>query len=127
MTSAKKHHFVPQFLLKHFARAGTSQVHVFDKLTSKVFVANVADVAAEHRLYEFTVGEFTATIEPSLAEFESKAAAVLRGVMTRDRLTRLTVYDRLVLSGPGGSADASIDASTSLDAAHARASPQAHR
>ena len=58
MTSAKKHHFVPQFLLKHFARAGTSQVHVFDKLTDKVFVANVADVAAEHRLYEFTVGEF---------------------------------------------------------------------
>ena len=98
MTSAKKHHFVPQFLLKHFARAGTSQVHVFDKLTDKVFVANVADVAAEHRLYEFTVGEFTATIEPSLAEFESKAAAVLRGVMTRDRLTGLTVYDRLVLS-----------------------------
>ena len=32
MTAAKKHHFVPQFLLKHFARAGASQVHVFDKL-----------------------------------------------------------------------------------------------
>jgi hypothetical protein len=98
MTSAKKHHFVPQFLLKHFARAGTSQVHVFDKLTGKAFIANVADIAAEHRLYEFTVGELRATIEPSLAEFESKAAAVLRGVMERDRLTGLTVYDRLVLS-----------------------------
>jgi hypothetical protein len=36
MTSAKKHHFVPQFLLKHFARAGTSQVHVFDTLNSEV-------------------------------------------------------------------------------------------
>jgi hypothetical protein len=98
MTSAKRHHFVPQFLLKHFARPGTSQVHVFDKLTGKAFVANVADVAAEHRLYEFAVGELRATIEPALAEFESKAAAVVRSVMARDRLSDLTVYERLVLS-----------------------------
>jgi hypothetical protein len=95
----KKHHYVPQFLLRNFAAMGGAHLHVFDKQTDRVFQANVADVAAENRLYEFSLGNLTATIEPSLADFEAKAANVLREVLSNDDLADLTVYQRVVLSG----------------------------
>ena len=98
MGHPKKHHYVPQFLLRNFAAGGT-RLFVFDKQTDKVFPANVADVAAENRLYEFSLGDVTATIEPSLADFESKAAGVLQEVLSNDNLADLTVYQRVVLSG----------------------------
>jgi hypothetical protein len=98
MSTAKKHHFVPQFVLRRFAIAGTQQLHVFDKQTGRAFKANIADVAAENRLYDFSIGEWIATIEPSLADFESKAAAVLQGILAADSLTSLALYDRVVLA-----------------------------
>jgi len=99
MGRPKKHHYVPQFLLRNFARMGGTRLYVFDKQTDRVFLASVADVAAENRLYEFSLGDLTATIEPSLADFESKAAGVLREVLSNDSLADLTVYQRVVLSG----------------------------
>jgi len=99
MERPKKHHYVPQFLLRNFTSDGGTRLYVFDKQTSKIFAANVADVAAENRLYEFSLGEVTATIEPSLADFESKAAIVLRTVLDKGSLAGLTLYQRTVLSG----------------------------
>jgi hypothetical protein len=99
MGRPKKHHYVPQFLLRNFAPMGGAHLYVFDKQTDRVFQANVADVAAENRLYEFSLGNLTATIEPSLADFESKAADVLRQVLSYDSLADLTLYQRVVLSG----------------------------
>jgi hypothetical protein len=69
MGRSKKHHYVPQFILRNFATEGGTRLYVFDKQTDRVFPANVADVAAENRLYEFSLGDLTATIEPSLQEF----------------------------------------------------------
>jgi hypothetical protein len=99
MGHPKKHHYVPQFLLRNFVAAGGTRLYVFDKQTDRVFPASVADVAAENRLYEFSLGDVTATIEPSLADFESKAADVLRDLLSNDNLADLTVYQRVVLSG----------------------------
>jgi hypothetical protein len=59
----------------------------------------VADVAAENDLYNFLLDDLPVTIEPSLAEFESKAASVLREVLSKDNLADLTPYQRVVLSG----------------------------
>jgi hypothetical protein len=99
MGRPKKHHYVPQFLLRSFVTMDGTRLYVFDKRTDRVFLASVADVAAENRLYEFSFGDQTATIEPSLADFESKAAGVLREVLRNDNLADLTVYQRVVLSG----------------------------
>jgi len=99
MGRPKKHHYVPQFLLRNFARVGGTRLYVFDKQNDRVFPASVADVAAENRLYEFSLGNVTATIESSLADFESKVAGVLREVLSNDNLAALTVYQRVVLSG----------------------------
>jgi hypothetical protein len=99
MGRPKKHHYVPQFLLRNFAGVGDTRLYVFDKQTDRVFRASVADVAAENRLYEFLLGDVPATIEPSLADFESKAACVLREVLRKDNLADVTVYQRVVLSG----------------------------
>ncbi|MCX5826175.1 MAG: DUF4238 domain-containing protein [Deltaproteobacteria bacterium] len=99
MGHSKKHHYVPQFILRNFATEGRTRLYVFDKQTDRVFPANVADVAAENRLYEFSLGDLTATIEPSLADFESKAASVLREVLGSNNLAGLTLYQRILLSG----------------------------
>lgn len=99
MSHSKKHHYVPQFLLRNFAAGGGTRLYVFDKQTDRVFNANVADLAAENHLYNFSLDDLPVTIEPSLAEFESKAANVLREVLSNDNLAHLTVYQRAVLSG----------------------------
>ena len=69
MADAKKHHYIPQFLLRNFAFDRRRRLYVFGKRTDRVFVASVADVAAENRLYEFSIDGPTITLEPSLAEF----------------------------------------------------------
>lgn len=98
MSYPKKHHYVPQFVLRNFASENGTHLYVFDKQTAKVFSTNIANVAAENRLYEFSMDGVTTTIEPSLANFESKAATVLREVLSCDALTHLTQHQRLILS-----------------------------
>jgi hypothetical protein len=98
MSHPKKHHFVSQFLLRQFADEGGRHIYVFDKRTSRVFRAHISDVAAKNRLYEFSIGDLTATIEPGLAQFESKAADVLRRTLAPQSLARITVLDRTILA-----------------------------
>lgn len=86
MARPKKHHYVPQFLLRNFAEAGGTRLYAFDKQTDRIFHANMADLAAENHLYNFSLDNLPVTIEPSLAEFESKAANVLREVLRLDNL-----------------------------------------
>ena len=99
MADAKKHHYIPQFLLRNFAFDRRRRLYVFDKRTDRVFVASVADAAAENRLYEFSIDGTVGTIEPSLAEFESEAASALAAVLSEDNLGGTTAYQRAVMSG----------------------------
>lgn len=98
MSNPKKHHYVPQFLLRQFAEDGREHVYVLDKKTGRTFRANIGDVAAQNRFYEFTIGEVTASLEQGLAEFESRAAEALRRTLSAGSLTPITILHRTILA-----------------------------
>jgi Protein of unknown function (DUF4238) len=97
MADAKRHHYVPQFLLRNFAASNGSQIHAFDKTNGKSYCTNIANVAAENRLYEFEFEGMIATAEPSLADFESKVSPVVRKVLENDNLGCLGVEEAFLL------------------------------
>lgn len=68
------------------------------KKTGRTFRANIGDVAAQNRFYEFTIGEVTASLEQGLAEFESRAAEALRRTLSVGSLTPITILDRTILA-----------------------------
>jgi hypothetical protein len=98
MPYAKRHHFVPQFLLRRFAKCGDRKLFVFDKKTDRVFRTNVANVAVETKLYEFEVGDFIVSAEAGLAQFETRAAQAVDRILSADSLADMGVEDRVVLS-----------------------------
>jgi hypothetical protein len=90
----KVHHYVPQFLLKHFGNGKKDQVWVFDKVTKRSFSTNAKNVASESRFYEFKVGEEKVSLEPWLSTLESGAKPLLSAVLRTDSLAELGPDER---------------------------------
>jgi hypothetical protein len=98
MTDAKVQHYVPQFLLRGFARASDGRLHVLDKHTDRQFVARVERVAAEKAFYDLALPEGMLTFEPALGNLESAAALVVQTIRTNGSIAPLTVDDRHTLA-----------------------------
>ncbi len=98
MAEAKNQHYVPQFLLRHFADPVSRVLHTFDKQSKRVFAANPRNVAAEGCFYEFDVECGSISLEPGLAELEARAAGILEGVIRAESLGRLSPDDRVLLA-----------------------------
>lgn len=56
MSKSKKHHFIPQFLLKNFAtgKKNKAKLWTFDKKTGRSYFTSVRDTAHENLFYEST-------------------------------------------------------------------------
>jgi hypothetical protein len=85
MKRTKTQHYVPQFTLRKFANA-QGQIHVFDKHAGKSFSAAVNKTAAERYYYDFEFAGEPATLEPTLAKVESKAAAHIDRIIKNSRI-----------------------------------------
>jgi hypothetical protein len=94
MSVPKLQHYVPQFLLREFARGKSSHIHVFDKRTGRVFVTNTKNAAAENRFYDLDDGRSTVSLEPVMTSVESAVAPVLRRVVTEESLAWISPRDR---------------------------------
>ncbi|HWO40339.1 MAG TPA: DUF4238 domain-containing protein [Candidatus Eisenbacteria bacterium] len=100
MSTAVKHHFVQQFLLRNFVASGNSDfLYVYDKRTDRVFPAAIENVAAEKHLYDFQLDDAEVTVESWLADFESAAAEAVHAVLRNGHLRAVTLYERVLLSG----------------------------
>ena len=91
-------HYLPRFLLKHFRNEKTKSVHVFDKQTGKSFAASPNNVAAEKGFYDVTLGEFVASMEPSLAKLESTAAEVVSKLRQTENMRVVSQAERGILA-----------------------------
>jgi hypothetical protein len=98
VTEAKNQHYVPQFMLRSFADPESRVLHTFDKKSRRVFAANPRNLAAENYFYEFEAGAGSITLEPGLADLESRTAAVLGRIIDTESLTGLSPEDRVLLS-----------------------------
>ena len=95
----KIHHYVPQFLLKHFGNGEREdQVWVFDKVTKRSFSTNAKNVASESRFYEFKVGDEKVSLEPFLSTLESRAKPLLSAILRSDSLSELGPDERARLA-----------------------------
>ncbi len=95
---AKVQHYVPRFLLRNFGTGKKDKVHVFDKLTEKVFFPNVKNIAAESRFYDFEIEGLELTIEPGLSMVENFAKPIIKSILDADSLAHIRVDQRARLS-----------------------------
>lgn len=74
MKRPRKHHYVPQCLLKHFVNSN-GQVYVLDKKTLQIFQSNIQDVFAERDFY--TIGTNNRMESFFSQEVETKCALII--------------------------------------------------
>ncbi len=89
MTTTKKQHYVPQFLLRRFGtgKKNREKIWVLDKLTGKVFQSSVKDVGHENNFYEHERLKLN-TIENLLGNTECYAANLIARIRKHGRLFR---------------------------------------
>ncbi len=121
-SNTKKHHVVPQFVLRRFTEPGTDLLHVFDLQRRASYRANVKTTAAQEHYYripaeitaeflayvrahptdgvadELTPETLSLTYEPGLGAIEDAAAPVMARIIATESLRDLSLAERTALS-----------------------------
>lgn len=98
MTTARRHHYIPQCYLKAFAvpRKKAFQTTVFDARSRKTFPANIKNVAVELDFNRIEVdGHEPDAFEKGLAQFEGELAPALERTIAASSLK--DVQDRAII------------------------------
>lgn len=94
MSTPRKHHQVPQFLLRGFGFDGGKRLHAFDKRAGTQFQVAVSDAAAQNGYYNFEVDGEVISAELQLSQLESAAAAVIAKVIASESVLSLSAGER---------------------------------
>jgi hypothetical protein len=81
-SDAKRHHFIPRFLLRSFREPGTQRLYQLDKTTGECLAVTPEAAASRRRLYRVTddTGEDNDYLEGLLALVEDHAARSIRAL-----------------------------------------------
>lgn len=90
----KLHHYVPRFLLRRFGIGKKDHLHIFDKHKGLTFKRAASKIAAENGLYDFEFHGYPLTIEPSLADLESRAAKHIHSIVDDRQLHPMDPIER---------------------------------
>jgi hypothetical protein len=90
--SAENQHWVPKFLIKHFADAG--RVYCLDIHTDRVTKPPPKRAAAEHGFNDFQIDGKLISFEGKLQQIETKAAPALKRIIAQRSLAGLSPNDR---------------------------------
>lgn len=90
----KLQHYIPRFLLRRFGAGKKDHVHVYDKHRGSTFTRAANKLAAENGLYDFVFMGYPLTIEPSLADLESRAASHIRRIVDERQLQPMNQVER---------------------------------
>ena len=78
MPEPKKHHYVPQFLLKEFLPYNVDQLWVYDIQKEEIRLQKPAEVACETNFYSIlTDGTLDRQLEKKFSQIESKAKSII--------------------------------------------------
>jgi hypothetical protein len=98
-------HFVPQFVLRHFAQFAPSRskkkhrITVLDLQTNKTFVAGLSRVAGVNRFYDYiTRSGKVGSIDPLLTNIEGLTAPAWRKLVSARTVTVLSQAEREALA-----------------------------
>jgi Protein of unknown function (DUF4238) len=91
-------HYVPQFILRNFAcNPKGTQVWAFNKKTSKIFQANIRNVASEKGFYDVPIDGEEFSFDPTLTQLESHAAPIIKKIIKEESLENLSLDDEALL------------------------------
>ncbi len=95
MTLPKRHHTIPQFLLRNFAEDGKKQrIWVYDKWYDKIHRTSIKNVAVQSYFYQYNLDEnYFVSLEESLSQLEAAAAIVVRRILTERTIDTLDVLE----------------------------------
>lgn len=87
----KKQHYVPQFILRNFARGKKKRIHIFDIKYGKSFTSHVKDAGHENNFYHHPVDGNQMEFE--LGKLETQVAPVIDGIISNGSIQHLTVHE----------------------------------
>ena len=98
MSNPKIQHTVPRFILNNFCNPKKQKIFVFDKHTQRTFETNVKNIASEKGFYDFELKGQKLTLEPGLANLESKSSKIIDRVVSTKTLSNLTDEEKVTLA-----------------------------
>jgi hypothetical protein len=93
----RKHHYVPQLLLRNFASGSRDSLYAFDKWNGKEFGVAIADAAAERGYNTFETDEAFGCAEEFFSAIESIASPVIQEIVSARKLPLISVSERAAL------------------------------
>ena len=98
MAGPKKHHYVPQSILRRFSINNEGrQIHVFDKASVRSYVAAITDAGAENHFYSVEIGDQRLVLEDLFNDIDNEGAKLLDKICQARSLTTLSAEERLLL------------------------------
>ena len=98
MAGPKKHHYVPQSILRRFSIKNEGrQVHVFDKASARTYAAAIVNAGSENHFYSVEVGDQRFVLEHLFDDIDREGATLLDKICQARSLCVLSKDERILL------------------------------
>ena len=97
-TETKKQHYVPQFLLKSWAKGKANKINIFDKKEVRQFCSSVRDTAHENNFYNEELFGYGNKTEAKLASLETETAPIIKKILAHGEISVISEYEKQLLS-----------------------------
>ena len=86
MNEPKRHHYIPQFILRNFCFDDNNNIHYYNKKTNQVTVEQPRDIFMSRHLYrdEINSPDNPVKIEKDLAEYEREVSEIINGKFLKE-------------------------------------------
>lgn len=96
---SKKHHFVPQAQLRHFAAdSRQNSIFVFDKERDLSFRTSILNAGSENDFNTVAIGETVWNFEDLFDQVDGRSARLVKQIIKRQSLAWMSVDDRIALA-----------------------------
>lgn len=99
INAPKRHHYIPQFILKNFCNDG-QHIYYYDAITKQISLQDKANVFMERNFYcdEINYPTMPVQIEKDLAKYESEVAIIIKNILDNNEIIiSKKDYDSLLL------------------------------
>ncbi|TGS39088.1 MULTISPECIES: DUF4238 domain-containing protein [unclassified Mesorhizobium] len=96
---SRKHHFVPQAQLRHFAADPERRsIYVFAKRSDRSFLTSIANAGSENDFNVVSLGDTKWNFEDLFQEVDARSARLVVEIVSRRSLAWMTADDRIALA-----------------------------
>lgn len=97
--ASKKHHFVPQAQLRHFAADPERRsIYVFAKRSGRSFLTSIANAGSENDFNTVSMGNTKWNFEDLFQEVDARSACLVAEIVSQRSLAWMTADDRIALA-----------------------------